>query len=297
MSFLNLCIVLAIAALAAAQPGPGPFPNTTANATIPTAEPSLMPSYEPTFEPSAEPSQEPTFFPTVHPTGPSYAPTYAPTKSDLVEFEAEQIIDGITIDQYNSDNITYPLTLKETIASLMDGVNPSDIIDLEVVENMDSSEESSESRRLRSADSEAEGRRLQNSTVSNSISAEYVVKVHNSNLTYSTTSGQLKDGVADGTFDRNINVFAVNNGALAFVNTTSTSVSTENLVNDGGDGGSKKKDDDDDSDDGLSDGAIAGIVIGVLVGVAIIGGIAYYFVNKSKSSGNMEQSLMSGNQY
>ena len=203
-----------------------------------------------------------------------------------------QIIDGITIDQYNSDNITYPLTLKETIASLMDGVNPSDIIDLEVVENMDSSEESSESRRLRSADSEAEGRRLQNSTVSNSISAEYVVKVHNSNLTYSTTSGQLKDGVADGTFDRNINVFAANNGALAFVNTTSTSVSTENLVNDGGDGGSKKKDDDDDSDDGLSDGAIAGIVIGVLVGIAFMGCMACcgkYF-NKGKSSNGPHRS-------
>ena len=182
----------------------------------------------------------------------------------------------------------------------MDGVTSDDIVDLEVAENMDSSEESSESRRLRSVDNEvdadAEGRRrLQNSTVSNSISAEYVVKVHNSSLTYSTTSGQLKDGVADGTFDRNINVFAVNNGALAFVNATSTSVSTENLINDGGDGDSKKKDDDDDSDDGLSDGAIAGIVIGVLVGVAIIGGIAYYFVNKSKSSEEaLDQSLMSG---
>lgn len=187
-----------------------------------------------------------------------------PTVSDLVEFDAEQTINGISFSTYSANSSLYDTTLKETIAETMTGVNPGDIQDFTAA--------AAPARRL--LQSYTTSVRMNGRTLSSdALATSYKVSVRNASLSYDELSTELTDAVESGEFDTLLTTNAQDNGATALVGATSDEVETQNLVTDSG-----------SSDDGLSGGAIAGIVIGVLVGVALICGAIYYVISNKDTS-------------
>lgn len=191
---------------------------------------------------------------------PSALPTSAPTVN-FVEFSASQVINGISFSTYTSDPTNYQLTLTNSIAACMEGISASDITNLVV---------SSYSGSRRSLLSIA-------ASTSTAISASYVVTTHAAGVTYNSLSSQLTNNIATGVFDTNLNTYSAIYSTPGFVNTTSNSVTTVNLV-DNSDGGN----------DGLSTTAVIGIAIGATaLGIIVIAAFSYCYIYKYNRSANV----------
>lgn len=172
------------------------------------------------------------------------------------------------MDLYNS-------VLAETIASCMNGVDGSDITNIVVT---------APSRRRLSA--------IAADATNDAVVCNYIVRSSDPTQSYATLTGELSTAVSNGVFTSNLNTFAADSGATAFVGCSSTVVIIEPI-----DTSSSSS-----SSSGISTGAIVGIVIGVLIGIGMLIGIAYYFMvyNNGGTSGrstnargnNMNRSTM-----
>ncbi|KAJ1418991.1 hypothetical protein B484DRAFT_481555 [Ochromonadaceae sp. CCMP2298] len=212
-----------------------------------SAEPSLEPTAAPTGEPTAALTGEPTAEPTGSPPVPS--PTMAPTDNDVVSFTATQLINGVSMSDYESNRALYNLTLSETIASTMSGVSSQDVRNLDLTPPILAS-----TIRLRML-------------AGDSVTATYDVSVRGANLNYDDLTSQLSEAVNDGTFDLLLTQYATANNATSLVAATSDSITTtDTSPYDSGKSDSNV----------LHDDAIAGIVVGTLVGCLLLGLLAWF---------------------
>jgi hypothetical protein len=129
-----------------------------------------------------------------------------------------------------------------SIAACMDGVAPSNVINLMAASSVSS----------------VSVGRLTVSATGDAISTSYEVSVHNAALSYSSLSSQLSAAVTSGAFDDYVGLYSAQTGAAGLQGTTSDSVDTEDLA---------PSDDDNGSDKGLSSAEIAGIVLGAVAGL------------------------------
>lgn len=225
--------------------------------------PALLPVSVPTLAPSAAtptklPSLSPTVAPTVSPSRltliikppPSTAPT-APPFSSLLEFEVFQEINGISSQEFLSEEELYSTVLRYAIADCMDGVETNNIVDMTVEDggNFTSFVSSfvattSNSLRLRSL-SKSENRLLTEELLSHEpasgllaqskmhtlvngarINLFYVVSVGSSSLTFQSLTAQLLQAVADGRFNLFLHSHAAAFGALRLMNATAGAITT-----------------------------------------------------------------------
>ena len=224
------------------------------------------------------------------------------------------MINGITIDTYNSNETLYADTLITAIAECMSNVSSSDVQQLEVSaattqssaiptavvmswrlgggEILPAPPAAAGSTRGR-----VQGVRRRSGS-SDAIQADYVVVVHLASSSYSALSEQLQTAVSDGLFDDYLQAAAAQSGASGFDAATSSSVTTQNLLSGGGGGGSSSSGggDNDDDGDGLSHGALAGLVIGLLGALVLLTGTGYYFLVYRPSPGESDSLSTRGQQ-
>lgn len=177
-----------------------------------------------------------------------------------------QVINGFSKAAYDADVELYSLTLKQTIASMMQGVDASNITDLVVTDGA-----ARTPAVLRATLRALTTRSLQASSVSLSytISARTV-------YTTSQLSAQLQQALANGDFDTVLQIQAFLNGATDLENATSQSTIETDI-----DGGGEDSDKDDPV---LSTGAIIGIAIGGAAFLVIVAVAIWYLAGKSSSS-------------
>lgn len=202
---------------------------------------------------------------------PTAAPTVAPTAEDLIEFECEQVLNGIDAATYDSDAALYNQTLAQAVAMCMTDVSSEDVQQITITSAAETA-----------ADVEERFSWFAISAVTfttadddDAISASYTVRLRSTNTDYDTLSGELENAVADGDFDANLQNAAAQTGATGFDDVTSDSISTTNLLS-----SSSSNKHDDDGDDSLSSGAIAGIVIAVVVVLVIVILLGWLFFTK-----------------
>lgn len=152
-----------------------------------------------------------------------------------------QLVQGLSIADYQSDESNNQNTLTTSIAACMTNVPATAIQNLQA---------SSYSTVALTAESTA------------AIAISYVVHATLAGATYASLSAQLSQSISSGYFNSVLRTTAVTNSAVYLINATSNAVTTTEIV------GS----DDDACSDCLGTGAIVGIAVGV--GVAFCGLVA-----------------------
>eukprot|EP01034_Spumella_vulgaris_P025804 gene25804-32297_t len=217
-----------------------PVKSLTSAPTV-TMRPTVIPSPSPSTRiPMATSSLYPTFgVPSAAPTVVGF--TALPTVSNMIEFDASQIINGISFSTYMTNTTNYDRTLKAAIAVTMTGVEPSNLINWVV-------------------GTATSGRRLA-SEESSDIAISYTVSVNLPGQDWTGLSNQLSSAIVTGTFNAYLGGFAQQYDAPGLIGATSSAVTTSQVTPDSTS---------DSPSDSLSSGAIAGIVIGSMVAVAIL---------------------------
>jgi hypothetical protein len=249
----------------------------------PTMAPTIMPSAAPSVKPTLSPILKPSMSPTRVPTSTLVSP--APSQALSVEFQASQIISGITYDTYMANQDANNQVLLSSIAACMTGITTDDISQLTVT---------AASRRLRKLMNDASVTIVSVSwmsgltaTTSDSISASYVVATSNPSLSYSTLSSQLATAVSNGTFAGYLTYYGTQvSGGSDLVGCTSSPVSTSNVITDN---------DDNSGSNGVNVGLAVGLSIGLFAFCVCASFAAYYFY--SKSTGESSSSRGNGGSF
>jgi hypothetical protein len=174
------------------------------------------------------------------------------------------VINGISIDTYNSNKTLYGNTLALSIAACMEGVEAANIINLVATG-------ASSSASVAALRGGGAGTRVLAS--SSAISTSYDVSVRNAALSYDSLSQQLTTAVTTGMFNTYLATYSTTTGASGYEGATSDEVATANLQ--GGDNDSKKK---------VAGGVIAGIVLGCLAVILLIA-VGLYFSFRHRMGG------------
>jgi hypothetical protein len=164
-----------------------------------------------------------------------------------------QTINGVSVDDYNTDKAAYDATLQQTIAASMEGVDASDV----TIDSVTAAPTSSVQALLRQ-------HTFLRSLSTGGIVVTYTVRTE-SMLSSEQLFAQLTAAVSDGSFNTNMQANAATNGATGLE--TATAQEPEDVTPAA----------DNDSDDKITDGAVAAIVIGVIFGVIMIA-IGIYFL-------------------
>lgn len=196
--------------------------------------------------------------------------------------EAQQQINGISFETYETDPELYDNTLKDTVADSLDGVSADNVVDLTV----------SPSRRRR-----LEERLQQRQLQTDSIIADYRIEVRILGTTADELAAELEDAVTSGEFTMLMQSNAASMGATGLVNATTDSIRIEIIEiedDDENNGGNNKSKDDEDK---LTDGELAGVIIGSFFGFLLLLALFYfayvYFISNSDVSDNGSENFSS----
>lgn len=208
-----------------------------------------------------------------------------------------QVLNGISIEEYDSEFETNQNTLLVALADCMEGVTYVDIKNLQVTSptpstagveaGMWSWSWTAAPHSLRPVDLGPSAVAPFSVDVGAAVVVSYTVVANVPGATYTSLTSQLNESVVSGAFTEDLQTLAVTNGATYLETASSDSVVIEAVpvVDDddstGGGGG-----------DGLSTGVIVGIAVGSAVGLALLGGGGYYYWTATKTSTDMKTNLL-----
>ena len=177
------------------------------------------------------------------------------TRPSMVGLSAEQILNGISLEQFNNHSALNTATLKKAISRTMPSTTPTNILNF----------------KTRAGPTSA-GTTTTRILSTSSIILNYDVMVPSTG-TSEDLQDQLRNAVYDGTFNAYLQEEVEASGATDLEGASSDTISTRNINGNNG-----------KSEDKLSDGAIAGIVIGCFFGLVLIAALIFFFVCYHPSS-------------
>jgi hypothetical protein len=186
-------------------------------------------------------------------------------------FVAEQTVEGISVTQFNADEETNTMVMKEAISTSMIGVSSSNIEEFTVEAGPTTTKTTTTTRSSSSSSSAITAAATVSTSSVKSILMKYKV-VARTMFTAEQLQYQLKAAVLVGTFNTNLQSAATNNGATDLQSAISGPIATQTIT-----------EGDDDSSSGsndkkkLSDGAIAGIVIGCVCFALLMAAMVAYW--------------------
>lgn len=237
----------------------------TLSAGTPTASPSAA-SATPRPSPTVPTTNRPTVGPSLSPT---CTPTAAPTRS--FAFTVTQIIDGLSVTEYNSAKTANDEAVKSAAASCMSGVS-KDLIDVSSVAAATTASLTAHRRMLMGVQA-----------ASDAVNVTYIVNYgvlsgQDGEASYNTYSAALSNAVSSGAFTTALHAAATSAGAVHLTSASSSSVHTSGYTTTSSVGGSSAGSHSNSSSSGghqsgSSVGMIVGIVVGVVAFVVIVGGL------------------------
>ncbi len=203
------------------------------------------------------------------------SPTIAPSTPLVVEFQASQVIQGISYDTYIANEIANEQVLLSSIASCMVGITTDNINQLTVVSNG--------RRRMRRLVEDVKIQKEGNAvirTLASSISVSYVIATSTPGLTYSSISNELQTSVSNGTFDNYLNFYGQQvSGGSDLVGCTSTTIDIVDVID---------NDDDHSSNGGINVPLAIGLAIGLFALCICTTGVVYYYYFNSETTGTTD---------